>query len=263
MKPFPALCALLAALCALPLAAADKKAASGKKDAAPGHLLYVNTVGDRGWSFFVMDGEDIRPSGIETGFRSSWVSYPAGKRSLQFEHQPLGLIDLEADLKTGGLHAFVVYSDFVGQEERRRPPRPVLAVKELRCDLLVPPDRRKASHLVLLNLTHAPTLSIRVEGLTHEISRLQETVVKPPRRSGMAEVDVLPSPGLPTVRPVEPTAEPRTDADTQEAGGPVHSLKLNLEDAGNRFLIFYTDSQDSVQCLVFDDIGMYPDDSEE
>lgn len=264
MKQFSSvICVLVTALCALPLTAADKKkAALDAKPKAPGHLLYANTVGVRGWSFFVMDGEDVRPGGIEPGYRSAWVSYPPGKRQLQFEHQPLGLVDLEVDLQSGGLHVFVAYSDVVPQTERRRPPRPILAVKELRCDLIVPPAKRKSSHLVLLNLTPAPLLNIRIEEDTHELSRLQETVIKPGKRGGIVEVQVLPSSGLLTAIHPEPVDRPENQGAEPTQDAPTHALTLNFEDPGTRFLVFYTDAYDKVRSLLFDDIGMYSDSSD-
>ena len=262
-------CVLLAVLSVHPILAAGKKKAApenktadDKKSAAPGYLIYANTVGEKGWSFFVLDKEDIRPSGIEPGYRSAWVSYPAGKRQLQFEHQPLGLVDLEADLQSGALHAFIAYSDLVPQSERGRPPRPVLAVKELRCDLIVPPEKRKSSHLVLVNLTPAAKLSVRVGEEAHDLPRLRETLVKPAKRSGMVDVNVMPSPGLPSTLPCGPLDPPEALVEPSDQAAPVHSQNLNFEDAGTRFVVFYTDTQNKVQSLLFDDIGMYPETAE-
>ncbi len=254
---FPALCALLSALIPPVGLAADKKkpAADKKAEAAPSYLLYANTVTDRGWSFFMIDGQDINPAGIKSGFRSSWVIYPAGPRQLQFEHQPLGLVDLETDLQPGALHAFIVYSDTVPQTNRGRPPRPVLRVKELRCDLASPPEARKGNRLVLLNLTTAPSLRVRVNDQTLELPRLQETLVKVPKRGNALEISVLPGPGLLSTS-TDPAAEsvPVSEEDVR-----MHSQRLNFEDPGARFLVFYSGVQNDVQSLIFDDIGMYPE----
>lgn len=252
------LCALLTALLPAITPAAEKKPAADKKaNAAPGHLLYANTVTDKGWSFFVLDGEDIKPAGIESGFRSSWVGYPAGPRQLQFEHQPLGLVDLEADLQPGALHAFIAYSDTVPQTDRGRPPRPVLAVKELRCDLLIPPERRKGNSLILLNLTPAATLRVRVGNEIHDVSRLQEKNVPVPKRGGLLTIGILPSPGL--TPPPQPEPAAQADAPDSAAEEPLHRVELTFEDPGARFLIIYTDAQGTPLSLLFDDIGMYPE----
>ncbi len=251
-----ALCALLLALIPAAALAAEKKPSKPKSENPPGHLLYANTVTGKGWSFFVLDGEDIKPAGIEPGFRSSWVSYPAGPRRLQFEHQPLGLVDLEADLQPGALHAFIAYADTVPQTERRRPPKPVLAVKELRCDLIIPPGQRQGNALVLLNLTPAPSLRVRVHDEIHDAPRLREKIVPTPKRGGMLEIGVLPGPGLnPPPHQPEPEA---TTADSAAAEEPIHRVELTFEDPGARFLVFYTDAQGAVLSLLFDDIGMYP-----
>ncbi len=257
-----ALCALLFALGQFDAPAADKKkpAADKKAEAAPGYLLYANTVAEKGWSFFVLDGEDIRPAGIEPGFRSSWVSYPAGPRQLQFEHQPLGLVDLEADLRSGALHAFIAYSGTEPQTERGRPPRPVLAVMELRCDLIIPADKRRANSLVLLNLTPAPSLRVRVNDETHEAVRLKAAAVKIPKRGGLLELAALPSPGLvPGPQSSGPDSAPAVTSGSGAAEAPLCRLELAFEDPGTRFVVFYTDAQNGVKSLLFDDIGMYPE----
>jgi hypothetical protein len=47
-----------------------------------------------------------------------------------------------------------------------------------------------------------------------------------------------------------------------DQAAPIHSQNLNFEDAGTRFVVFYTDTQNKVQSLLFDDIGMYPETAE-
>jgi len=229
--------------------AAEKKGKAGAKAAdAMGSLLYANAVGEKGWSFLVLDGEDILPEGIEAGYRSSWVRYPVGPRALQFEHQPLGLVDLKAELRAEGLHAFVAYADMKPQERAGRPPRPVLAVKELRCDQIVPESKRRETQLVLLNVTERPSLLVRINEQTVELPRLKETLVTPTKRSSLLELRVL-------------AADSAEAADAEAE--PLNFQRINAEDVGTRFVIYYSGAQEAVESLLFDDVGMHGSASEE
>ena len=69
----------------------------------------------------------------------------------------------------------------------------------------------------------------------------------------------MPSPGLPSTLPCGPLDPPEVPVEPSDEVAPVHSQSLNFEDAGTRFLVFYTDTQNRVQSVLFDDIGMYPD----
>jgi hypothetical protein len=242
----------LSAAVFLGLCSGYAQAADKNEEKKMGYFLYANAVGEKGWSFLVLDGEDINPKGMESGYRSSWVSFASGEHELQFEHQPLGLVDTKVKLQPGGLHAFITYSDFKTQDERGRPPRPILAVKELRCDLVIPKGERRGSRLVVVNLTPAPVLRVRIGEEVTEVPRSQETVIGVSRMGGVVEVGVLPSAGLP-----EATTAPRSEGvDPVRVDDSVFDQSLNFEDAGNRFVVFYVGVQNVLQSLVFDDVGM-------
>jgi hypothetical protein len=244
----------LRAVVFLSLCSGYVQAAEKNEEKKTGYFLYANAVGEKGWSFLVLDGEDINPKGMEPGYRSSWVSFAAGEHELQFEHQPLGLVDSKVKLQPGGLHAFITYSDVEAQDDRGRPPRPILAVMELRCDLVIPKGERRGSRLIVVNLTPAPVLRVRIGEEVTEVPRSQETVIGVSRIGGVVEVGVLPSAGLP-----ESTTTPASEGvDPGSVDDSVFDQSLNFEDAGNRFVVFYIGVQNVVQSLVFDDIGMLP-----
>jgi hypothetical protein len=231
------------------MAVEKKKKAEAKAVDAMGSLLYANAVGEKGWSFLVLDGEDILPEGIAAGYRSSWVRYPVGARALQFEHQPLGVVDLKAELQADGLHAFVAYSDVVPQERAGRPLRPVLAVKELRCDQIVPAEKRHDTQVVLLNVTGQASLTVRINEETVELPRLQEVLFAPSKRSSLLEISVLAAAAAET--------EAREPLTTRESEEPMHFQRINAEDPGTRFVIYYSGAQNELESLLFDDVGMY------
>jgi hypothetical protein len=132
------------------------------------------------------------------------------------------------------------------QERAGRPPRSVLAVKELRCDQIVPESKRRETQLVLLNVTERPSLLVRINEQTVELPRLKETLVTPTKRSSLLELRVL-------------------AADSAEAAEaePLNFQRINAEDVGTRFVIYYSGAQEAVESLLFDDVGMHGSASEE
>jgi len=239
------------------LEAAEKKKAEDKKTDATGSLLYANAVGEKGWSFFVLNGEDLLPEGIAPGYRSSWVRFPVGALTMELEHQPLGVVSLEAELQPEGLHAFVTYSDLADQERVGRPQRPVLAVKELRCDLIVPAEKRSMTNVVLLNLTPQAQLRVQVNEETVDLPRLKEVLVTPGKRGSLIELTVVGAEVEKDQEEVQPVAD-----DQAEVAEPAHFQRINVEDAGTRYVIYFAGVQDEIQSLLFDDVGMIASEKE-
>lgn len=242
----------------LALEAAEKKKAADKKPEATGSLLYANAVGEKGWSFLVLNGEDLLPEGIAPGYRSSWVRFPVGTLAIELEHQPLGLVSLEAELQPEGLHAFVTYSDLADQERVGRPQRPVLAVKELRCDLIVPADKRSMTNVVLLNLTSHEQLKVQVNEETVDLPRLQEVLVTPGKRGSLIELTVLKA----EAEEKGEEAGQSVAGDQAGAAEPNHFQRINVEDAGTRYVIYFAGVQNEIQSLLFDDVGMFASEKE-
>lgn len=98
-----------------------------------GALLFVNAVDDKGLAFLVVGGVDANPSGFTPGTATEWVMLPEGEIAMEIEHQPLGRVAMEEELKEGSAQALIAFPVMKEQERPGRPMRPGIEVMKLDC----------------------------------------------------------------------------------------------------------------------------------
>ena len=192
--------AALLMLLLVPLSPAKPPAKAKKekeKDEPPASLLFVNAVGDMGLAFFVIDGADSNPAGFQFGRATGWVQFPAGKRGLLVEHQPLGTVDLTRELRPASRQAFIAHNLIESQADRGRPPRPTIGVLTLPCERSgkkLPAGRRL---VVVVNATLQDSLTLSVGGEKAAVERLKPLELQVASGTGFAPVETDPAEGEP------------------------------------------------------------------
>lgn len=238
----PPYCALI--FCALLPVLGGLARAQDSEESAPASLLFVNAVHHPGFCFLVLDEHDANPAGYPGGVATGWVSFPAGTLQAQVEHQPLGVVDLELELKPREHLALIAHNLTVSQEDRGRPPRPTIGVLRLPCVYENPQEggKKKSRNrsLTLVNVSSQERIELDLDGKTEAAERLQPRRVQVEAPTGFIPV---------TLR--QPSASAADDP-TAETAAPEPLLTLNTEDEAMRYLVFFDDEDGGVRALSFE-----------
>lgn len=148
-----------------------------EKDEELTGILFVNAADYDGKAFFLLDGGEANADGFPGGYATGWVQFPAGEKEIEVEHQPLGKVVMNKELKAGSRQAFIAYKVMEDQSAKGRPLKPTIGVFKLACD-----DEEKVAsgkrRVVLVNTTMREEVAVQVGDENVMLKRLKpETVV--------------------------------------------------------------------------------------
>lgn len=223
------------------LQAADKKKANKVEEPPPppAHLLFVNAVEDRGFTFIVLNGQDVQPRGFRNGQVTGWLGVPAGAHKVQVEHQPLGLVEKETELASDSHHALIAYNHSQPQPETRRPPRPTIGVLWLACDAVKDAGKKTGDGkvpLVIVNATSRPDVLLKVGALKLKAKRLDPLKTRVPVEGNFLALNLADIP---------------TNSDTTEADEPSALASINIEEKAVFYVVLHEKTPGEVGAVTF------------
>lgn len=225
-----------------PLQAAEKKKAEkDEPPPPPAHLLFVNAAEDRGLAFLVLDGQDVQRRGYGNGQATGWLGVAAGAHQVQVEHQPLGIVDKEADLAPGSHHALIAHGHFQPQPKTRRPPRPTIGVLWLACDTAKDGAKKTGDGrvpLVVVNATSLPEVHLMAGGLRLKARRLEAVRARVPVEGSFLGLTLADAPAKAGAAEDEPQAPPAL-------------ASINIEEKAVFYVVLHEKTPGEVGAITF------------